>query len=54
MRRSCKIIITVGFVVLYGMEVVMAVLLCRPEGIRIHAPIPGISVPLEATVAGDA
>jgi hypothetical integral membrane protein (TIGR02206 family) len=54
MKRKYKVIIAAGFIVLYGMEVVMFVLLMKPDGIRIHAPVAGISVPLSTTVAGDA
>lgn len=49
-----KAIVIIGFVALYGMQVVMALLLCRPDGIRLHAPPPGTRLPLETTVVGDA
>jgi hypothetical integral membrane protein (TIGR02206 family) len=54
MKRVHRIVIAAGFSVLLGMEIIMAVILCRPDGIRMHAPVPGISLPLSTTVAGDA
>jgi hypothetical integral membrane protein (TIGR02206 family) len=50
----CKAFIVSGFIVLYGMQVLMSALLCRPDGIRMHAPPPGISLPLATIVVGDA
>lgn len=54
MKLPHRILIAVGFVVLFGMQVVMVVILCKPDGIRIHAPMPGIAVPLSTTIVGDA
>lgn len=54
MKPQYKVVITAGFCALFGMQVVMAVLLCGPDGIRLHAPMPGIAVPLTTTMVGDA
>ena len=43
-----------GFIALYGMQLIMSVLLVRPDGIRMHAPAPGTQLPLSTTVVGDA
>ncbi len=54
MKRKYKVLIAAGFIGLFGMQVVLFVLLMRPDGIRVHAPMPGIAVPLTTTVVGDA
>jgi hypothetical integral membrane protein (TIGR02206 family) len=54
MKTKYKVLIAAGFIGLYGMQMVMFILLMRPDGIRIHAPVAGIAVPLSTTVAGDA
>jgi hypothetical integral membrane protein (TIGR02206 family) len=54
MTRPMKVFIIASFCVLYGMQAVMFGLLMTPNGIRMHAPIAGLSLPRETTVAGDA
>ncbi len=49
-----KVFIIAGFCVLYGMQAVMFGLLMKANGIRMHAPIAGLALPRETTVAGDA
>ena len=58
MRIRTKVYIIAGFCLLYGMQAVMAILLMTRDGIRMHAPMPGITLPRmlprETTVVGDA
>jgi hypothetical integral membrane protein (TIGR02206 family) len=54
MKTKYKVIIAAGFIALYGMQVVFFVLLMKPDGVRIHAPVPGLGVPMSTTVVGDA
>jgi hypothetical integral membrane protein (TIGR02206 family) len=53
-KRSYKVFIMAGFAALYGMQLVMALILCTSNGIRLHAPTAGISLPINTTVIGDA
>jgi hypothetical integral membrane protein (TIGR02206 family) len=54
MTRSTRILILAGFCVIFAVDVVMAVLLMRPDGVRMHAPVAGTALPLRTTAAGDA
>jgi hypothetical protein len=62
MRIRTKAYIIAGFSLIYGMQAVMAILLMTRDGIRMHAPAPGITLPRglprefprETTVVGDA
>jgi hypothetical integral membrane protein (TIGR02206 family) len=54
MTTRMKAFIFVSFCALYGMQAVMFGLLMTPNGIRMHAPIAGLALPRETTVAGDA
>jgi hypothetical integral membrane protein (TIGR02206 family) len=54
MTRPMKVFIIASFCVLYGMQAVMFGLLMKPNGVRMHAPIAGLALPRETTVAGDA
>jgi hypothetical integral membrane protein (TIGR02206 family) len=54
MTRRMRVFVIASFVALYGMQAVMFALLMKPEGIRMHAPIAGISLPRQTTVVGDA
>ncbi len=54
MARSTRVLIIAGFCLIFGMDVVMTALLMRPDGIRMHAPVRGTTLPLRTTVAGDA
>ncbi|MBE3132012.1 MAG: TIGR02206 family membrane protein [Acidobacteria bacterium] len=62
MRIRTKAFIIAGFSLIYGMQAVMAILLMTRDGIRMHAPAPGITLPREfprgfpreTTVVGDA
>jgi hypothetical integral membrane protein (TIGR02206 family) len=54
MKPWHKVLVAVGFSVLFGMEIVMCIVLARPAGIRVHAPLRGTALPRETTVVGDA
>ncbi len=54
MTTRMKVFIIVSFCALYGMQAVMFGLLMKANGIRMHAPIAGLALPRETTVAGDA
>jgi hypothetical integral membrane protein (TIGR02206 family) len=54
MAGRFRVVIIAGFIALYGMQLLMSVLLCRPDGIRVHAPAPGTPLPLSTTIVGDA
>ena len=54
MKKGHSLLVAVMFVAVFAMDIVMAALLMRPDGIRMHAPLAGLSLPLETTVVGDA
>lgn len=54
MRKGHSLLVILSFVVVFGMDLVMAALLLRPDGIRMHAPISRRVLPLQTTVVGDA
>jgi hypothetical integral membrane protein (TIGR02206 family) len=54
MAARYKVILVAGFIALYGMQLAMSVILCQPDGIRLHAPVSGKPLPLSTTAVGDA
>ncbi len=53
MNIRTRAYIIAGFSLIYGMQAVMTILLMTRDGIRMHAPVPGIALPRETTVVGD-
>ena len=54
MKKGTRILIIAGFCVVFGMDIIMAALLMRPGGVRMHAPVAGTALPLATTAVGDA
>jgi hypothetical integral membrane protein (TIGR02206 family) len=54
MRKGHAAVVILTFALVLGMDVVMAALLMRPAGVRMHAPLAGLALPLETTAVGDA
>jgi hypothetical integral membrane protein (TIGR02206 family) len=54
MKKGHSLIVILTLAVVFAMDIVMAALLMQPRGIRMHAPLAGLALPLETTAVGDA
>ncbi len=54
MTVSRKLILAVGFCVVYGAELFFTIRLSTPDGIRLNHPVVGATVPRESVATGDA